>query len=196
MWNLLVFLLVLALPYALLAAERRVTLTWSANDEPDLEGYRLYFRIGASGNRVLGNYDGRGLTFVGEPYDGQTVDSGFAMAKWDLPDPGGTTVTCTLGGLSDGEEYYFAITAYDIEDLESDASIEVSIANWPLASGSPDGRPASGSSGGGAACLIATGNSGLDIRVRPPVLLSAAVCVVLVAVFGFRRPKTASPDIS
>jgi hypothetical protein len=99
-----------------------VTLQWNANEEPDFVGYRLYYKTGSSGNLVLDDYDGSGLIYVGDPYDGQDVDSGFEIIKDELPDPSAEVVTCSLSGLSDGVTYFFLVTAYDSEGLESKAS--------------------------------------------------------------------------
>ena len=87
------------------AMAKRVTLSWETNREPDLEGYRLYYKTGSSGDRVLTNYDGSGLTFVGAPYDGQPVASGFSIRTADLPQPDAAKVTCSLSGLLDDEPY-------------------------------------------------------------------------------------------
>ena len=102
-----------------------VTLQWDANTEPNLFGYRIYYKEGASGNQDLAAYDGSGLTYVGEPYDGQVVNSGFEIKKSDLPDPDASTVTCQLTGFSENDVYYFLVTAYDNEGFESEPSSEV-----------------------------------------------------------------------
>ena len=176
--NLLVLLLLLALPAVVYA--KQITLAWDANSEPYLEGYKVYYKTGSSGNRVLSNYDGAGLTFVGEPYSGQPADSGFAIRLQDLPDPTVDPVTCTLDGLSDTDEYYFVVTAYaDAGRLESDASNEASTAARATASG--------GGGGGGGGCLITTAEDGGGIRVSPLLaLLGVSACIVLAVVVAGR----------
>ena len=105
---------------------REIELVWNANTEQDLAGYRIYYRTGSPGVCQSGVYNGAGLTYVGDPYDGMVVDSGFEIKKEDL-DPGAETVTSRLAGLSDTESYYFVLTAYDSEGLESTNSEEVSV---------------------------------------------------------------------
>jgi len=141
-----------------------VTLQWNANEEPDLVGYRLYYKTGSSGNLVLDDYDGSGLIYVGDPYDGQDVDSGFEIIKDELPDPSAEVVTCSLSGLSDGVTYFFLVTAYDTERLESKSSNEVVITydktaptSNPEPSPTPEPTPTpSGGGGDRGGCFIDT----------------------------------------
>ena len=50
------------------------------------------------------------------------TSSGNYDVTWDV----GNWTTCTIAGLEEGKTYYFAATAYDIHDNESDFSNEVS----------------------------------------------------------------------
>jgi len=95
--------LVLAL-FATLAHCAEVTLAWNPNTEPDLAGYRVYYKTGYSG----------------QPYDGTGAMEG------DSPIDVGNVTEFTLRGLIEGITYFFAITAYDTEGDESDYSSEVS----------------------------------------------------------------------
>ena len=81
-----------------------VTLSWEANTEPDLAGYRIHYKIDPS-----------------DPYSDQN--------KININDPNATTHTVT--GLNDSEIYYFILTAYDTSGLESDYSNEVNTASGP-----------------------------------------------------------------
>jgi hypothetical protein len=162
------------------AMAKRVTLAWEANTEPDLEGYRLYYKTGSSGDRVLTNYDGAGLTFVGAPYDGEPAASGFSIRKEELPQPDAAQVRCSLSGLHDDETYYFVVTAYDTEHLESEASNEVSTADLALA--------LSGSGGGGG-CLVKTAAACSDFCLHPILLLGFSAGVVLALVVAWRRKR-------
>ena len=74
------------------------TISWTANTEPDVFGYRLYYS----------NING-----------GQTIP-GTPNATIIAP-----TTTHTLGAISDGQ-YYAKVTAYDQSGNESAASLEVS----------------------------------------------------------------------
>lgn len=74
-----------------------VTLTWAANSEPDLAGYRIY----------VGMHSGT-YSFPGSP---------FVTGK---------ITSYTISNLPKGETYYFAISAYDSAGNESLRSVEVS----------------------------------------------------------------------
>ena len=56
---------------------------------------------------------------------GYMIYYGFATRAYDYVVDVGDQTTFTLSGLEDGHTYYFAVTAYDTEDLESDFSNEV-----------------------------------------------------------------------
>lgn len=75
-----------------------ITLTWNANTESDLAGYRMYY------GRSSGVYDGQ-------------VSAGLATSG---------QVTITESGL-----WFFAVTAFDTSNNESEYSAEVS-RNWLL----------------------------------------------------------------
>jgi len=83
-----------------------VTLQWDANTDPDLSGYMVY-------------YD----TDSGPPYEGN------GSTEDDSPINVGNVTGFTVTGLDDSQTYYFAVTAYDNEGLESGYSIEVSTNN-------------------------------------------------------------------
>ena len=114
-----------------------VTLAWDANTEPDLIGYKIY-------------YD----TSPGDPYYGTDADQGISpitVLLKDLDDPDNPKLTLT--GLSDSGDYYFALTAFDHENLESGFSNEASTA---------DGNSGGGSRGGsGGGCFTVTSAIGL-----------------------------------
>jgi len=74
-----------------------VTLTWTANGEPDLAGYKIY--IGTAS----GTY-----SFLGSPF----------MT--------GKVTSYTVSNLPKGQTYFFAISAYDSAGNESLLSAEVS----------------------------------------------------------------------
>jgi hypothetical protein len=91
------------------ATAGEITLAWDANTEPNLIGYNIY-------------YD----TSSGHPYLGTGADQGtspITVMIEDLEDPGNPEYTIT--GLNDEEDYYFAATAFSIENQESALSNEV-----------------------------------------------------------------------
>lgn len=91
------------------ASAGTVTLAWDANTESDLAGYKLY-------------YD---TAVAREPYDGEGADQG--KSPIELPLAALTTAAApqyTLTGLSQ-KTYFFAVTAYNTDGLESGYSNEV-----------------------------------------------------------------------
>ena len=121
-----------------ISSAAEVTLAWDANTEPDLIGYKIY-------------YD----TSPGDPYYGRDADQGispitvFLNDLDDLHNP-----KFTLTGLSDSGDYYFTLTAFDNENLESGYFNEASTA------GGNKGGGSSGSGGGGG-CFTVTSAIGL-----------------------------------
>jgi hypothetical protein len=80
-----------------------IALTWDANTEADLAGYRVYYKTGSTG----------------PPYNGT------GAAEGDSPVDVGNVTEFTLSGLTDEVTYFFAVTAYSSEGHESDYSNEV-----------------------------------------------------------------------
>lgn len=82
------------------------TLSWNANTESDLAGYRIYYGI--------------------SPRSGDCPPAGYAekvdVGKTDTPDK----PTYTLKDLEGGKTYYFSITSYDTSGNESCFSPEMS----------------------------------------------------------------------
>jgi len=97
------FFVLLILLFSSLAWAEPVTLEWDPNSETNLAGYKIYYKVGSSG----------------EPYNG------IGAAEGDSPVDVGNVTTYILHGLTDGLTY-FVVTAYDTEDHESDYSNEVS----------------------------------------------------------------------
>jgi len=115
-----------------ISSAAEVTLAWDANTEPDLTGYKIH-------------YD----TSPGNPYYGMRADQGtspITVLIEDLDDQHNPEFTLT--GLDDNEDYYFALTAFDNENLESSYSNEASTAD-------------ENSGSGGAGCFIGTSATGL-----------------------------------
>jgi hypothetical protein len=113
-----------------------VTLAWDANSETDLMGYKIY-------------YD----TNPGNPYYGTDADQGISpiiVLIDDLEEQDNPKFTLT--GLSNNEDYYFALTAFDNENLESGFSNEASTA---------DGNSGGGGGGGGGGCFTVVSSIGL-----------------------------------
>lgn len=105
-----------------------VTLTWDANIEPDLAGYKIYYDMDS-----------------GHPYNGIEAQEGFSPISITLDqdeDPDPNTVQYTIHDMPDGI-YYFSVTAYNSEGLESGYSNEAGTASNsanepPVADAGPD----------------------------------------------------------
>jgi hypothetical protein len=115
-----------------------VTLAWDPNSEADIEGYGVYFKLGASG----------------PPFD---LFGYVTLQELDDPDNPAFAVT----GLAKGSSYYFAVTAYDTAGNESGYSPSVcaqigdQILPCPSASSS-ESSGGGGGGGGGGGCFIET----------------------------------------
>ena len=87
-----------------------VTLSWDPNTEPDLAGYKMYYKTGSSGT----------------PYDGIGIDqggSGINIPLGNLATPDNPSFSLT--GLQDNEFYYLVLTAVDSSGNESGYSNEI-----------------------------------------------------------------------
>lgn len=126
--------MVLLVPASCLAFD--VTLAWDPNKETTLAGYKVY-------------YD----TSPGDPYYGTEAEQGtspITILLEDLPDQNSPEFTLT--DLISGPTYYFAVTAFNDEGLESGYSNEVNTKDEDSQSGSNQ----SGGGGGGHGCFIST----------------------------------------
>jgi hypothetical protein len=120
-----------------------ITLKWAANTEPDLAGYKIYYKNG----------------FSGAPYDGVDIDQGTSPISLTTHDPNDPNYVdpndpeLLLTGLEDNEDYFFVVTAYDNEEPynESGFSNEVN-----TLSGSSGDSGVVGDSGGESSCFIAS----------------------------------------
>lgn len=89
-----------------------ITLAWDANLEPDLAGYKIYYKTGTSG----------------PPYDGEGAsegDSPISLAVDEFNNP--NSLQYTIHGLSDSETVYLTLTAFNADGMESGYSNEVTL---------------------------------------------------------------------
>ncbi|BCR05259.1 hypothetical protein DESUT3_23280 [Desulfuromonas versatilis] len=79
-----------------------ITLAWDPNTEPNVAGYKLYYRSDAPDL----------------PFDGAEADNGQSPSPIDV----GNATTASVDLPDDGKIYYFAVTAYDTSGYESSYS--------------------------------------------------------------------------
>ncbi len=97
-------LTVFCFPAVVFAAD--YTLTWAANTEPELEGYKIYYKT-----------DSQDLHYEGiHP----------SLPNLDSPIDVGNVTEYTIHNLDENIVYSFVVTAYDSEGFESGYSNEVS----------------------------------------------------------------------
>ena len=155
-----------------------VTLAWSPNIEPDVEGYNLYYKSGANGPP----YNGIGATEGDAPISITTDE----LYNPDQPE-------FTLHGLDENKTYHFVLTAYDSDGYESAFSEEVSF-------NSADFDLMDGETGGGGGCFIATAAYGslmaphvkILCRFRDRVLLANSIGKRFVAFYYKYSPSAAN----
>jgi hypothetical protein len=107
LWNRGLVMMISVLLFGTVASADQVTLQWDANTESDLAGYIVYWDNDQAG----------------EPYT-HTVT--MTLSEDENPDL--NVVEKTITGLISGTTYWFVVTAYDTENLESGYSNEVSYA--------------------------------------------------------------------
>ena len=110
-----------------------VTLSWDANTEPDLAGYRIYY------SKTSGGY---------------TTSNRLNVAE--------SQTSVTITGLTLYTRYYFVATAYNTDGYESDYSNEVTTIT-STSGGSTAYASGGGGGGGGGGCFIATAACGSEM---------------------------------
>ena len=93
-----------------------VTLGW--DQDPTAAGYKIYYKPGDAGGRILENYNGKGAT---------EGDSPIIMPRSLDENSDPRDVEFTLHNLEDNKPYVFVVTAYNDEGLESSGSREIQI---------------------------------------------------------------------
>ena len=93
-----------------------ITLQWNSNTEPDLEGYKVYYKTGSPRPPYRGTGAWEGESPIEVNADHVTM---------------GNISVFTLTGLEDTQVYYFVVTAYDEKGFESGYSNEVCFTYLP-----------------------------------------------------------------
>jgi hypothetical protein len=91
--------------------EGEIALAWDSETDPAVAGYKIHY--GTASKAVSGQYQ-------------YSTDVGMATQTSN------NTTSYTLTGLTRGQKYYIAVTAYDKSHMESDFSAEVSGAAKPV----------------------------------------------------------------
>ncbi len=107
----LLSLFTLSIPFHSYAEDRDVSFSWTANSEPSLIGYKLYYKEGSSS---------------APPYDGKGLIEGDGPILID-----GDATTYMVTGLSTEKTYHFVLTAYGDDDVESDYSAIATVYSNP-----------------------------------------------------------------
>lgn len=160
----------LLMPAALQAGE--VTLAWDPNTEENLVGYKLYY----DSDSDIEMYRGSGAN---------EGDSPVVIYLDDLDDADSPSYTLT--GLTTGQYYYFALTAFDTDGLESDFSDEVGTLVDEASTLGKSVGDGSDSGSGGSGCFIA---GSMDAAPSALPLAATGVLLFLSAVLGARIPKS------
>jgi len=113
-----------------------VALSWDANTEPTLAGYRVYYK---SGSTLL-------------PFDGTEATEGVS------PIDVRSSTTATVSGLDPDKSYYFTVTAYDSLGVESDYSRIVYVPGTDALTGDVNGDGIVGLADAMLALQFAVGN--------------------------------------
>jgi len=122
-----------------------ITLKWAANAEPDLAGYKIYYKS----------------VFSGAPYDGVDIDQGSSPISLTVDDPNDPNYVdpnnpeILLTGLDDNEDYFLVVTAYDNEEPYNESGFSNEV-NTLTDSSSDGGSVGGGGSSGGSSCFIAS----------------------------------------
>jgi hypothetical protein len=134
---LLLFLLLFGVASPLYAMD--ITLRWTPNDEPNVAGYKVFYRE-----------------------DGQSYN--YDVPYWESTEP-----ECTVYDLDETKTYYFVVRAFDIEGHTSDNSNEVVLkpststySNDNGAGSSGVGNSGAGSSGAGSSGAGSSGAGNSD----------------------------------
>jgi len=153
-----------------------VVFAWDPNSESDLSGYVLYVDDGTSDL----------------PYE--YFDT-YPLEEMDPDNP-----SMEITGLQDDQVYFFVLTAYNTEGIESDYSEEICVYNGQACSeniedsntsvsGEASNTSVSGNGGGGGGCFISTATL-RTTTLRKPAATFALVflfCIVMASLAGFRK---------
>jgi len=138
--NLKLFLLFLFIFFCFVSSLHAmdISLQWTANSEPHVAGYKVYYRE------------------QHQSYD-------YNVPYWETIEP-----KCTIYDLDTTKTYYFVVRAFDNDGLTSSDSNEVMLQEGTAVNSVSNEVGAGGGGGGGGGCFIATASYGslLEPHVR------------------------------
>jgi hypothetical protein len=94
-WNYMLFFILIFFCFVTSGHAMDVTLQWTPNNEPNLAGYKVFYR-----------------------QEGQSYN--YTDPNWETTDP-----TCVIYDLNETDTYYFIVRAFSTEGFESANSNEV-----------------------------------------------------------------------
>ena len=122
-----------------------ITLKWAPNTEPDLAGYKIYYKRG----------------FSGSPYNGVDVDQGTSPIYLTIHDPNDPNYVdpgnpeFLLTGLDENDDYFLVVTATDNEEPNNESGFSNEVSTL-VDSSSGGGSVSVTSSSSGSSCFIAS----------------------------------------
>ena len=114
---------------------QNITLQWDASADPDLvAGYRFYYSTESRFPDNSDPYNPQCEQYAGAEY---SIDGGATWAVLVCPPPivvGSGVTQIMFKDLADDKAHFFAVIAYDFDDLESDYSNEEATLciTWPV----------------------------------------------------------------
>ncbi len=122
-----------------------ITLKWAPNTEPDLAGYKIYYK----------------RDFSGPPYNGVDIDQGTSPIYLTIDDPNDPYYVdpdnpeFLLTGLDENDDYFLVLTAFDYEERYNESGFSNEV-NTLDSSSSGGGSVSVTRSSSSSSCFIAT----------------------------------------
>lgn len=160
-------------------------LAWDANAEEDLDGYEIYYRTSNSDYELLADVY---LDELEDPDNPMVTITDLYNGV--LPDSSIPVVNVPALAMADGETYYFALTAFNVQGNTSDFSKELcvevtgsSVTECRSLNSSDD------SGGGGGGCFISTTDYKINKNILSKKFLLMFYFGVLILITFFLRYK-------